>query len=260
MGNVDLEFTPTVPVFDADVAFGRRHDKRVAVDSVERTIEEMDRAGVGRALVYAPHAAIFDSMEGNESLVEQTRGEPRLVPQFVCNPAVDDLDAFVQRARDAGVLSVRMLPMQHDYPFREWVVGPWLDWAASEGTSIWLPTAFESSFYGERTVDASQLHETLKAWPNVTAVLSEVRYADYNWTMPLLRSLPNVHIEVSRFLIVDGIGRLMRTVGDSRILYGSRFPDSHMAPQLYNLHHNVLSRESLEAICAGNLERLLGGA
>ena len=64
MGQVDFEFRPDVPVFDADVALGRRHDRRVAVDSVEGTLEAMDRAGVDRAHVYAPHAAGYDSTHG----------------------------------------------------------------------------------------------------------------------------------------------------------------------------------------------------
>ena len=76
--------------------------------------------------------------------------------------------------------------------------------------------------------------------------------------MPLLRSLPNAYIEISRFVSVDGVARLLEAVGGERVLFGSRFPESSMAPQLYNLHLNGLSNEVLAAICAGNLERLLG--
>ena len=49
MGQVDLDFKPSVPVFDANVSIGRRHDKRVAVDTVDGALEEMQRAGIGRA-------------------------------------------------------------------------------------------------------------------------------------------------------------------------------------------------------------------
>ena len=51
MGQVDLDFKPAVPVFDANAALGRRHDKRVAVDTADGVIEVMDEAGVERALV-----------------------------------------------------------------------------------------------------------------------------------------------------------------------------------------------------------------
>jgi predicted TIM-barrel fold metal-dependent hydrolase len=77
--------------------------------------------------------------------------------------------------------------------------------------------------------------------------------------MSMIRSLPNVSVEISRFVIVDGIGRIIRAVGDQRILFGSRFPDSPMVPQLYSLHRNDLTQTSLSAICSGNLERLLEG-
>ena len=53
MGQVDLEFKPTVPVFDANVALGRRHDWIVSADAdtPEATLAELARAGIQRALV-----------------------------------------------------------------------------------------------------------------------------------------------------------------------------------------------------------------
>ena len=83
MGQVDLDFKPSVPVFDANVCVGRRHDKRVAVDTVEGTLAAMRRAGIGRALVYSPHATYWDPEEGNEILLETVAGHPNLAPQFV---------------------------------------------------------------------------------------------------------------------------------------------------------------------------------
>ena len=65
VGQVNLRFKPTVPVFDANVSLGRRHNRRVAVDTAEGTLRAMDRAGIDRALVYSPHAAAYDSRDGN---------------------------------------------------------------------------------------------------------------------------------------------------------------------------------------------------
>ena len=64
MGDVDLSVRPSVPVFDANVALGRRHDRRVAMNDVVGTLAEIDRTGVRRALVHVPHAAAYDSREG----------------------------------------------------------------------------------------------------------------------------------------------------------------------------------------------------
>ena len=89
-------------------------------------------------------------------------------------------------------------------------------------------------------------------------MLAEVHYNQVGWAFPLIRSLPNISIEISRFGIGDPISRLLKAVGEDRILFGSRFPSQSIAPHIYELHHSGLSPETLKKICSGNLERLLG--
>lgn len=248
MGQVDLDFEPSVPVFDANVALGARHDRVVSVDTLEGTLSEMDRAGIGRALVYMPHAVAFDSDDGNRMLLETIAGESRLIPQFAANPAYDNLGKFAALVEEQGVRSIRLAPLEHGYPFRKWTVKPWLDWMGSEGLPVWLDA---------NNFDPAELHDAAEAHPDVTVVLSEIHYRHYSWAMPLLNSLPNFYIEISRFVVPDGITRLLDIMSEERILFGSRFPEGPMSPQLYSLHHSGLSTSTLKAICAGNLERLL---
>ena len=99
MGKVELNFRPKVPVFDANIALGRRHDRRVKIDTREGTLEAMDHSGINRAVAYSPHAATFDSKDGNDLLIESIANEKRLVPQFVCNPTYDDLYDFAAEVK-----------------------------------------------------------------------------------------------------------------------------------------------------------------
>ena len=248
MGEVDLHFRPAVPVFDANVALGRRHDRRVTADTVDTLQSEMRRAGIDRALVYSAHSAAFDAHDGNDLLLEMVAGAGDLVPQLACSPASDDLDRFAAQVDELGVRSVRMFPVTGGYPFRSWGVGPWLEWLASEGLSLWLPAP---------EFDPGELYDTLVEHPGVSVVLSEVHYIHAPWISPMLRSLPNVNVEISRFVVPDGPTALIDAAGYERVLFGSRFPDSAMAPQLYNLHRCGLDEAVLAAVCAGNLERLL---
>lgn len=249
MGQVDLDFKPVVPVFDANVSLGRRHNQRVAVDSPEDTLSEMARAGIQRAVVYSPHAVNFDSRDGNNLLLETIEGHDGFVPQFVGNPVFDNLDEFSAEIEELNIRSVRLAPMPHKYPFQDWIVGDWLEWMESENLPIWIDAP---------NVDPPELHAVIKSHPKTKVLLAEVHYGHLPWAIPLLKSLPNTYIELSRFVSVDGINRLLNLIGSDRILFGSRFPESSMAPQIYNLHLNSLSNEDLTAICAGNLERLLG--
>ena len=110
MGQVVLDFKSELPVFDANVALGRRHNRRVSVDTTEGTLEEMGRAGVDRAVVYSPHAASFDCQVGNLLLQQAVKDECRLVPQYVCTPAADDLDSFANQVFESRIRSVRIFP------------------------------------------------------------------------------------------------------------------------------------------------------
>ena len=249
MGNVELDFRPRVPVFDANVALGRRHNRRVVSDTTEGLLDAMDSSGVERALVYSPFAEDFDTVDGNALLMEMIEGQPRLVPQFVANPATESLDDFSAEVSRRGVRSVRIVPMAHSYPFTDWVAGPWLDWLESEGIPLSIPVDF---------VDVEQLHDTAKAHPGLAVILAEVHYRHVPWVLPMLRSVPNTYVEMSRFVIADGVARLMDAAGGERVLFGSRFPDSSMGHQIYNLHTNGLDDSTLAAVCAGNLDRLLG--
>ena len=262
MGKIDLDFRPAVPVFDANMALGRRHDRRVLFDTVEDALREMDRAGVERALVYSPVSS-SDAVGGNRQLQNLLANEPRLVPQLVCSPVRDAVEPFAEGMEAGRASSMRMLPAVHGYPFLPWAVGEWLEWASSARVPIWLPVNYGAPRRREvrryiEEFDPSALYDTMTAFPNVTVVLTEVQYPQAPWAMALLKALPNLHIELSRFVSTDGVARLLRIVGESRILFGSRFPDSPLAAQLYHLHRYGLPESTLAAICAGNLDRLLG--
>ncbi|MDP6821852.1 MAG: amidohydrolase family protein [Dehalococcoidia bacterium] len=256
---VDLDFRSDVPVFDANVALGRRHDRRVPAETPGDLLAEMDRFGIDRALVYCQHAVTFDAVEGNRMLLEMIAGHrERLVPQFVFNPAYDDLPAFVKSTEDAGVRSVRMAPTQHKYPLRSWVAGDFIAWAAGlerprelpqQPTPIWI-SAFD--------VDPSQLADMLETVPALTVVLCEPHYTHIPWIIPLLRSRSNLRVEISRAVIGDAIPRLIEAAGHSRVLHGSWWPEGSLAAQLYALHRCGLDQEQLMAICARNLDHLLG--
>ena len=261
MGEVDLHFKPSVPAFDANVNLGRRHYKRVSVDTVEGTLDAMDKAGIQRALVYSHHAAYYDPGEGNQILLDMIQGQPRLVPQFAANP-MDDFDSFAAGVQEHGVRSIRMVPTISHYPFRDWALKPWLDWMAAERLPLWLPVEyrihFEVTSRSDKDIDPTEVHDTLKAHPDLNTVLCDVKDTDFPWVMLLLKSLPNLYIELSGFVHPDGITMLIDAVGEERILFGSRFPEASMGPNLYQMHRYSLSEATLRAICSGNLERLLG--
>lgn len=236
-------------VFDANIALGRRHNKRVSADNVSDIIEAIDYAGVDQALVYSAHANDFGANAGNKILTEMTKNEPRLIPQYVCNPTDNDLESFAQTLKDNDITSVRMFPFSHGYPFVDWIVKSWLNVFSDEQIRLWLPA---------NDLDPVQIYNTIKEFPDTPIVICEVHYKHIPWILPLIRTLKNIYIEISWFYTANGITTLIETIGADRIIFGSRFPHAPIPPQLYSLHHYSLDKHTLESICSGNLQNLLG--
>jgi hypothetical protein len=242
-------FKPEVPVFDGNTVLGRRHNGRSKAAEREDLLAAMDRSGITRALVHTPYAVTYDTAVGNSHVLELIGDEKRLVPQFVVNFTGDSVDAFAPTVKSAGVRSLRAFPKTHMYPFTAWVVGEWADWMASEGLGLWVSIT---------EVDPRDLHDTTKAFPRLPVVLTDVHYAHHAVLQPLVRTLPNLHIDLSRYDVPNAVEGLVARIGPERLLYGSAFPELDPLPYLFYLHRCGFGRDVLRAICHDNLTRLLG--
>ncbi len=246
--DVSTPFRPAVPVFDGNAALGRRHDRRVALDTPAALLAEMDRCGIGRALVHHPHASNYCTREGNAWLMELVAGYPRLMPQWVVSPVFDAPEDAGAALLAAGVRSVRMCPRGNMYLFKRWTAGAWLEWLQAHGLALWLPA---------EDVDLGDLHDTLQHFAGLRVVLVAPTYAQISSVLPLARVLPNLFVDLSRWDVFRGPARLRDAIGAGRLLYGSNLPEFEPGSMLYYLHHCGFDERELRAVCGGNLERLV---
>ena len=71
MNNINLDFSPDVEVFDANISIGRRHNRRMPVDTTTQAIECLKQAGVSKALTFSTHSLYVDAQSGNNNLKTQ---------------------------------------------------------------------------------------------------------------------------------------------------------------------------------------------
>lgn len=247
--DVSAPFRPSVPVFDGNACLGRRHDRRVEPATPEGLLAIMDRFGIERALVYHPHAANYSTAEGNRLLMELLQGKPRLVPQWVVNAVLDDPNTLGPQMIAAGVRSVRLCPKTNLYLFTRWMVGHWLEWLQANNLALWLPA---------EDAESRDVYETLSHFPALPVVLVGATYGQLSTVLPLMRALPNLHLDLSRWDVYEGPRRVCDEFGIGRMLYGSHLPEFEPGSYLFHLHHCGFSEMELRAVCGGNLERLLG--
>ncbi|MBV7339556.1 amidohydrolase [Chloroflexi bacterium TSY] len=247
-----LTFTSRVPVFDANVRVGDRHDEPAPFRDRTALLAEMDRHGVARALVYHALTEFNSPIEGNELLEEWLGDDGRLLPQWSIVPTEESLAQIQSLHADGRMMSVRL----HDtniigLPFRPWAYDPMLTWLSENRVPLWIPLP---------DVNADDLVTTLQAYPHLRSVIVGAHYVHALWVRPLLKALPNAYLELSRYETIGEIEALCQEFGPQRFLYGSWYPRYAMGPMLFYLHHTNLTSEELTLVCAENLDNMIGGS
>lgn len=244
-------FQPRVPVFDANVRVGDLHYEPSPCRNREQLLTEMDRHGVEKALIYHAHTEELSPVDGNLFLEEWLGTDGRLFPQWSVMPARDSM-AQVQALHEQGrVRNVRLHNTRPaGLPFRPWAYKPMLSWLSGNNIPLWIPLP---------DADADELVTTLQAFPRLVTVLVGAHYSHALWMRPLLTTLPNAYLELSRFEPLGEVEALCSEYGAERFVYGSWYDRYAMGAMLYYLHHTDLGEAELELICGGNLLRILQG-
>ncbi|MFH1568064.1 MAG: hypothetical protein ABIL09_08710, partial [Gemmatimonadota bacterium] len=186
-----LHFRPQVPVFDANLGVGHRHDRPAPFADAAQLLAQLDRHGVGRAVVYPVQGETLSPVEANEGLaawIEAGRG--RLVPQHVLGPRPDSL-AQLRALRRAGHLRCARLMDAGavGIPVKPWVFGEALAWLQAEAVPLWVSLADNP---------VAEVVDLLAPYPDLDTVLAGAHYTHASVVRPLLRRLPRARLELSR--------------------------------------------------------------
>ena len=83
---------------------------------------------------------------------------------------------------------------------------------------LWLPVEYRTHVdqnYGRaKDLDPTEVYDTLSAHPDLDAVLCDFRDEDFPWVFLLLKSVPNLYLELSGYVVPDGIAMAIDAIGD----------------------------------------------
>lgn len=241
--------------FDCNTFFGLPSGRSVAaVPTADGLLAEMDRAGVARALAW--HIAQHDASPwaGNALLAEAIRPHDRLVGCWTILPNCarefpPPADFFAAMAA-ARVAALRVFPTSHKYLLNEVAMGDWLAALSERRIPLFLSL--------RRGIEWNAIYALLAEFPALTCVICDHGpWGADRLFRPLLARYPNVHVELSQYMLDGGIEALVADHGAERILFGSGFPESYMGGMMLALRHAQIPDAAKQAIAAGNLERLL---
>ena len=249
----------TIEFFDCNAFFGSPAHERLPLPAPtsEALIDEMDRAGVGRALVW--HIAQHDSspQTGNRLLSESIGPHRRLTGCWTLLPThTHELPAppvLFEQMRAARIGAVRVFPSAHRFLVNEVSVGDLFGELEERRIPLFVSV--------RRGMEWRDVYAMMADFPDLVCVV-----CDHGcWGMdrmfrPLLERYPNLNVDTAQYFLDGGLEQFVQDYGAHRILFGSGFPESHFGGIMLALKHALISGEAKAAIAAGNLEKMLSEA
>jgi predicted TIM-barrel fold metal-dependent hydrolase len=241
------------------------------IDTADELLEEMDRVGIDRAVVYDVEARTDGLRAGNDRVLEVTRGRPRLTPAWVLGPsAIDEygsVEAIVRAMDDAGVRVVRLFPKEHDFRLDDEACRRLLDGLEAIGAVIVLDARADVPWDGFTSEEVARLcrHHHVpgldrrgidvvltRLQPGMGTALEDTAIFEH------FGDLENLYVDTSRLQAHDAVGEFVRRFGADRLVFGSHLPQSSAGASLATVMQSPLDRDQKERILATNLTTLLG--
>src|SRR5690242_16048334 len=251
-------------VVDIDAAIGRPSGNGAAPGRAmdrDLLLQGMDACGVDQAVVYHVVAKEHAPWPGNELLIHDLAGHPRLLPAFVLippftgeQPPLPEL-LDMMNAYDVGL--VRLFPASsldgHRFAMREWCIGPVL--TAMEEAAV--PVAVDFSLFRRGEPPWDDVFEVCSKHPDLQLVLTDVQGRNNRSLYALLDRFPNLFLCTWGLNVHCGVEDITAKFGADRLLFGSNSPSRSMAAGRFVVDHADIAAEQTNQILGGNALRLL---
>lgn len=238
--------------FDANCVLGRWPEGGPTLETAERVRGAMDRLGVAKALVRHSMASLDDVSLGNNLLIEELAGHERLVPCWSALPPITGemgaLSHWLDSLSANGVPAVCIHPASHGYPLTDWQCDSLLGPLAERHYLLIIEVS---------EVKWEELHWLCESHAGLSVAILNTGYRVLRPLFALLDAHPNLHLDISTLSNFCGIEEACSRFGAERLLFGTGEPRNDGAGAVTALNYAALDRAEIEAIAAGNLERLL---
>ena len=238
--------------FDVNCFLGKWPEGGSTLDDSGALLAAMDRLGIARALVR--HSLGWHDVPalGNSVLTAQLSGQERLLPCWVAlSPVAGEMGSIEQwlaALAQNQVRAVCLYPAAHGYPLAAWqcdgLLGP-----LAERRYVLLLEVTE--------VQWEPLHWLCATYKELRVVVLNTYYRLLRPLYALLDAHPNLYVDSSTLCGFRAIEDLCGRFGAERLLFGTAQPRADGAGAVAMLNYAFLDAAQIQAISAGNLERLL---
>ncbi|MCL5998465.1 MAG: amidohydrolase [Chloroflexi bacterium] len=222
---------------------------RYAANALELE-EEMAFCGISRALVYHSAMRFGSPIEGNQWILQETRGRPSLHPTWAILPSqtgeMPPSEALMRAMVANGVRALRAFPNEHRYSLDALTFGDLLEVLQERRIPLFAKQ------------DLQRIGQLLKDFPNLVIVaVNQGPHSLERYLRPLLDVFPKLYVDTSYYISDGLVEEFCARYGPSRLLFGTAYPDNCSGGALLRVAQADIPQASREAIACKNLERIL---
>ncbi len=251
----ELEF------FDSNCMLGRsREDMGVSFDNVDELKSHMERYFISSSLVYHSVAKHYNQLEGNDLLLEETKGQNNLYNAIVVLPhhtgEALEPTALRKYINTNKISAVRLCPKLHDFVIHPWATNQLFTLLDNMHVPVFLDYDVE---HWSDPLPWNDIYEICSTYPNIPFVMTRLGCAANRTLFPLMDKCKNLHFEISYYAAHRGLENVAEKYGVGRMLFGTAAPIYAPSCPISMLYYSALSFEDKQRIASGNLKALIGG-
>jgi predicted TIM-barrel fold metal-dependent hydrolase len=254
------------PLIDVNVTLSRWPLRRLPCDETSTLVAKLRSRGVTAAW-----AGTFDGLlhkdlrSANARLAADCRqnGDGILVPFGSVNPKLPDWEEDLRQcAKEHDMPGIRLHPNYHGYKLDDPILSRLVTLAVEQGLIIQIVLHMEDArmmhpLMRVEPVDAAPLAELVPRVPQARIVLLNALNRLNADQLTRLASSGQVYFDIAMLEGVGGLERILASVPQSRILFGSHAPLFYFEAAELKLRESVLGGAQLADIRHNNAERLL---
>lgn len=243
--------------FDACVSYGPVMTPVLDVDySLDSLLCRMEEYHIDKALTYHSTAREYDAPTGNARLMEEIRGNDRLLPVWALLPhhtgEMEEPDLLMEKMLLQGVRAAIMFPGagRHNFSMKKWSVGPLMKGLCEHRIPLLLGI--------DQMGGMERMAEFAMEYPENPIIALNMNYRYDRILFAAMGQTDNLYMETSGFKSFFGIQEFVSRFGAERLVFGSGMPDMDPAASVSLITWSGLEKDQQALIAHGNLERLIG--
>ncbi len=247
-------------IIDTNVSLYRWPFRRLPLDDSKSLVAKLRKLGITTAFAGSFEGILQRDISAvNRRLADECREFAELIPVGSINPNLpgweDDLKRCVD---DHGMRGIRLHPNYHDYELSDPQFLKLLNQAARAKLFVQISAVFEDV----RTQPDKLRVPDVDLSPLVTEHTGRIQVLNWRPQRELLEKLagvPNIHFDVSRIDQTDGVATLLKSLPESRVMFGTHAPFLIPEASLIRIHESDLAEEILPVILKTNAVKFLAG-